>query len=158
MTCKLLEHIISRHLRDHFDKFNILTDRNHGFRTGHSCESQLLTTTHDLFSSLERGKQVDIAVLDLSKAFDTVPHSKLLTKLNHYGIRGPIHTWLSQFLTQRKMKVLVEGETSEEAVVESGVPQGTVLGPLLFLCHLNDLPNSVNATVRLFADDCLLYK
>ena len=158
VTCKLLEHVISRHLRDHFDKFNILTDRNHGFRTGHSCESQLLTTTHDLFSSLERGKQVDIAVLDLSKAFDTVPHSKLLTKLNHYGIRGPIHTWLSQFLTQRKMKVLVEGETSEEAVVESGVPQGTVLGPLLFLCHLNDLPNSVNATVRLFADDCLLYK
>ena len=158
VTCKLLEHVISRHLRNHFDKYNILTDRNHGFRTGHSCESQLLTTTHDLFSSLEKGKQVDIAVLDLSKAFDTVPHLKLLSKLDHYGIKGPIHTWITHFLTKRKMKVLIEGESSEEAVVESGVPQGTVLGPLLFLCHLNDLPDSVNATVRLFADDCLLYK
>ena len=85
-------------------------------------------------------------------------HLKLLSKLDHYGIKGPIHTWIQNFLTKRKMRVLIEGETSEEAVVESGVPQGTVLGPLLFLCHLNDLPDSVNSTVRLFADDCLLYK
>ena len=110
------------------------------------------------FTALEEGKQVDIAVLDLSKAFDTVPHEKLLMKLNHYGIKGPIHSWIRQFLTRRKIKVVVEGESSDEADVESGVPQGTVLGPLLFLCHLNDLPDAVNAKVRLFADDCLLYK
>ena len=97
-------------------------------------------------------------MLDLSKAFDTVPHLKLLTKLDHYGIKGSIHTWITNFLTKRKLKVLIEGEASEEAVVESGVPQGTVLWPLLFLCHLNDLPNAVTSTVRLFADDCLLYK
>ena len=87
VSCKILEHVVSRHLRDHFDKHNILTDRNHGFRTGHSCESQLLTTTHDFFTALEEGRQVDVAVLDLSKAFDTVPHNKLLFKLNHYCIR-----------------------------------------------------------------------
>ena len=158
VSCKILEHVVSRHLRDHFDRYNILTDRNHGFRTGHSCETQLLTTTHDFFTALEKGKQVDIAVLDLSKAFDTVPHEKLLQKLSHYGIKGNIHNWIRNFLTTRKMKVVVEGESSEDAVVESGVPQGTVLGPLLFLCHLNDLPEAVNSTVRLFADDCLLYK
>ena len=158
VSCKILEHVISRHLHDHFDKHNILTDRNHGFRTGHSCKTQLLTTTHDFFTALEEGKQVDVAVLDLSKAFDTVPHEKLLMKLSHYGIKGSIHTWIRTFLTRRKMKVVVEGESSEEADVESGVPQGTVLGPLLFLCHLNDLPDAVNAKVRLFADDCLLYK
>ena len=100
VTCKLLEHVISRHLRYYFDRHNILTDRNHGFRTGHSCESQLLTITQDLLNSLEKGKQVDIVVLDLSKAFDTVPHLKLLSKLDHYGIKGPIHTWIQNFLTK----------------------------------------------------------
>ena len=81
-----------------------------------------------------------------------------LHKLNHYGIRGPVHTWLTNFLTKRKMRVVLEGEASEEVTVDSGVPQGTVLGPLLFLCHINDLPEEVQSNVRLFADDCLLYR
>jgi hypothetical protein len=101
---------------------------------------------------------MDVAILDFSKAFDTVLHSRLLHKLDHYGIRGPIHQWLTNFLKRRTMRVVLEGEASEEAAVESGVPQGTVLGPLLFLCHINDLPDSVKSTVRLFADDCLLYR
>lgn len=83
---------------------------------------------------------------------------QLLSKLQHYGITGNLHKWITNFLTQRTMKVVVEGQSSKEAKVESGVPQGTVLGPLLFLCHINDLPEAVNSTVRLFADDCLLYR
>ena len=97
-------------------------------------------------------------ILDFSKAFDTVPHGKLLDKLTHYGIEGSLHDWLRCFLTERTMKAVVDGEESEEVYIESGVPQGTVLGPLLFLCHINDLPATVKSQVRLFADDCLLYR
>ena len=101
---------------------------------------------------------MDVIILDFEKAFDTVPHSLLLHKLHLYGIEGPIHQWLSSFLTKRQMKVVVEGELSSSSAVSSGVPQGTVLGPLLFLCHINDLPDVVKSQVRLFADDCVLYR
>ena len=88
-----------------------------------------------------------------SKAFDTVPHKKLLHKLKHYGIDGKINKWIGPFLAQRK-QVVIQGESSDSCSVDSGVPQGTVLGPLLFLCHINDLLNCVKSKVRLFADDC----
>ena len=98
----------------------------------------------------------NVVILALSKAFDTVPHEELLCKLDSYGITGPIHSWLMTFLTV--MQVVIEGETSSEVPVESGVPRGIVLGPLLFICHINDLPLSVTSKARLFADDCLLYR
>ena len=143
---------------DHLEKYKILTNLNHGFRSGYSCETQLLTTTHDFLTSLDKKCQVDIAILDFSKAFDTVPHQKLLHKLRNFGINGPLLSWLQNFLTQRTMQVVLENTTSRTTSVDSGVPQGTVLGPLLFLCHINDLPDSVQSQVRLFADDCLLYR
>ncbi len=161
LTCvlsKLLEHIICRHILNHLDKNRVLTSLNHGFRKGFSCETQLVVTLHDLLRHHDKNKQVDTMILDFSKAFDTVPHKRLLHKLKNYGIKGPILQWISSFLTQREMCVVVEGEKSPNVTVDSGVPQGTVLGPLLFLCYINDIPNSVKSQIRLFADDCLLYR
>ena len=156
---KTLEHIVCHAMHKHFEKHSVLTNLNHGFRKGYSCETQLTITVDDLCKNLDKGVQTDVAILDFSKAFDKVPHDKLLYKLNAYGIRGPLHDWIKYFLTKRSMRVIVEGEASSETTVDSGVPQGTVLGPLLFLCHINDLPDSVKSSiVRLFADDCLLYR
>lgn len=114
-----------------------------------ASESQLLITMQDINSSFDNKKQTDIAILDFSKAFDTVPHDRLLIKLNHYGISGQIAQWIKQFLSNRLQSVIVDGAKSDPVKVVSGVPQGTVLGPLLFLCHINDLPNRVKSKVRL---------
>ena len=100
----------------------------------------------------------DVAMLDLSKAFDTVPRDKLLHKLSHYGIHGDVHSWIAHFPIGRHQRVVVDGEHSSNIRVASGVPQGTVLGPLLFLLFINDLPSAVKSQVRLFAEDCLIYQ
>ena len=106
----------------------------------------------------KKGSQIDIAVLDFSKAFDTVPHDGLLSKLKHYGIDKHIWQWISNFLKKRKQCVVVDGVSSGLVDVDSGVSQGTVLGPILFLLHINNLPSIVSSKVRLFADDCLIYR
>ena len=95
-------------------------------------------------------------ILDFSKTFDTVPHNRLLNKLDRYGIRYKTHTWISNFIKYRKQRVAIGGEHSTWTEVMSGVPQGTVLGPLLFLTYINDLPNNIHSSIRLFADDCVL--
>jgi hypothetical protein len=161
LTCicsKLLEHIVVSNVMDHFDQQCILADCQHGFRSKRSCESQLLSLTQEFHQNLEDKEQVDMIVLDFSKAFDKVPHKRLMSKLWNYGIRGPTHSWIESFLERRTQRVVVDGEASDWADVASGVPQGTVLGPILFLAYINDLPKYVKSSTRLFADDCVLYR
>ena len=144
----------------HLEQHKILTELQHGFRSGRSCETQLITTFQDIAESYDKkGSQIDIAVLYFSKAFDTVPHDGLLSKLKHYGIDNNIWQLISNFLKNHKQCVVVDGISSSPVDVDSGVPQGTVLGPILFLLHIiNDLPSIISSKVRLFADDCLIYK
>ena len=158
ICCKVMEHVICKHIIKHTEKHSILTVLQHGFRRARSCESQLLVTIHDMLNYWNKNTQLDVIVLDFSKAFDTVPHDRLLGKVDHYGINGHIHSWISNFLKHRSQCVLVEGAKSDPAHVVSDVPQGTVMGPLLFLLHITDLPENVTSKVRLFANDCLLYR
>ena len=101
VCCKTLEHIICRHILSHLEHHKILTPLQHGFRSGHSCESQLIITMNDILSMYDQRKQIDMVILDFSKAFDTIPHNKLLLKLENYGIHGEIHRWITSFLTGR---------------------------------------------------------
>ena len=136
---------------------DVVTDCQHGFSAKRSAESQLIFTIHDLADVIQRDESTRAAVLDFSKAFDKVPHQRFLTKLQYYGIGGELLAWYGSFLTQRHQSVVCENKTSSSLPVTSGVPQGAVLDPLLFLTYVNDLPNNLHSIVKFFADDALLY-
>ena len=158
ICCKIAEHVIVSQTMAHMDNNNHLSDNQHGFRRKRSCESQLIITSHELAEILNRKGQVDVAVLDFSKAFDKVPHRRLLQKLGHYNIDPNVIGWIEAFLKDRTQRVAVDGCLSSEAPVLSGVPQGTVLGPMLFLIFINDIGLDIFSRLRLFADDCLLFR
>ena len=125
-----------------------------------SCESQILATVHDIAKNLALGDQVDVILLDFSKAFDKILHQHLLHKLQYYGVSNKTLKLIQSFLTDRNQQVALEGTLSSSAAVLSGVPQGTALGPLLFLTYSNDLSDHAvqHYSARLFADDSLLYR
>ena len=156
---KLMEHVIASQLRGHLNTNNILYDLQHGFQDKRSCETQLVALVHELAHGVNANQQTDMAILDFSKAFDKVRHKRLLYKLQWYGADPLTHAWIADFLRNRTQAVVLEGETSTSVTVTSGVPQGTVLGPILFLVYINDLPECIsNSTVWLFANDCILYR
>ena len=129
---KILEHIVYSCIFSHLTNYNILAEEQHGFQAGKSCETQLITTIDDLVNCLNDNAQMDCIFLDFSKAFDRVPHSRLCNKLSHYGIRGPLLSWIKHYLYNRSQKVTIDGTSSNSSIVTSGVPQGTVLAPSFF--------------------------
>ena len=157
ILCKVMEHIIASNLTAHLNRHNILYDLQHGFRQKRSCETQLLQLVEDLGKQLIKGNQIDLVLLDVSKASDKVNHLKLLFKLSQHGVKGNTLNWIRSFLLGRTQAIVLEGERSAEALVTSGVPQGSVLRPLLFLLYINDLPQNIQSQVSLFDDDTAVY-
>ena len=119
--------------------------------------TQLIEVLDKWTNILDSGGSIDVAYLDIMKAFDTVPHQRLLAKLSSYGILGKTPSWIKSFLTSRKQRAVVNGEVSDRSDVTNGVPQRSVLGPILFLCYINDLPLVIQNTVKVFADDTKIY-
>ena len=157
VPCKIMERVLFHHIMLHLGKYNILSNAQHGFRKNRSCETQLITIIEDFARNLDQGCQTDVILLDFSKAFDTVPHQRLLSKLENCGLRGEINEWIREWLCDRQQTVVVDGEKSLPVKVSSGVPQGTVLGPLMFLIYINDISDGIESQIRLFADDTILY-
>ena len=151
--CKILESIIKDYILEFLDENDLIRDTQHGFRRGRSCLTNLLEFFNVATESFDKGKQLDISYLDFSKAFDKVPHKRLCLQLKCHGINGKTLGWIEAWLKGRQQRVLLNGTKSEWKNVRSGVPQGSVLGPLLFLLFINSIENGVDSKVLKFADD-----
>ena len=158
VVCKVLEKVIKQKVVGHLEGTNFFSRHQHGFRTGMSCLTQLLEYFSDIENSLDEGDCVDAVYLDCRKAFDTVPHHQLLEKIGAAGIGGEVKDWIGSFLEDRVQRVVIGGSHSTWRRVWSGVPQGSVLGPTLFLIYVNDLLENIDSKGKLFADDAKIYR
>ncbi len=157
VVCKILERLIRKDIVKHMRSNNLFSTYQHGFLERRSCLTNLLTSLDESTKILEEKGALECIYLDFMKAFDTVPHQRLLQKLQGYGIRGKVHKWIEGFLTGRHQQVIVNNTASTKEKVISGVPQGSVLGPILFLIFINDLPETIDVSVRIFADDTKIF-
>jgi hypothetical protein len=133
-----MEHVVASYLRQVWNQNDWLYEGQHGFRPGYSRESQVITACQDFADSLDNGDRIDAIIIDFSKAFHLVSHGQLLTKIAKSGVDSRVVVWITEILLGRTQRVRVGGQLSEEVRVTSGVPQGSVLGPLLFLAYVND--------------------
>ena len=154
---KVLEKLIKIRFVKFCDKYDILYDYQYGFREGHSVLHSLLDVTSFGNISIQNKENIAMLLMDQRKAFDTVSHNVLLQKLYHYGIRGPAHKLIESYLTSRKQFVSIDNVNSSAQSINIGVPQGSILGPLLFLININNLPNAISSKPRLSANDtCII--
>ena len=157
VLCKTLESFVTDTLQNYMESNNFFSECQHGFRKHRSCVTQLLEVMNDFTKLLDSGNNIDVLYLDFSKAFDTVPHERLLAKLKSYGISNNVHLWIKSFLSDRKQRVRVNNSYSDFSPITSGIPQGSILGPVLFIIFINDLPDHVKSGCKIFADDTKIY-
>lgn len=159
VICKVMESLLKDHIMYHLDQQLCLSKHQHGFVSKRSCLTNLLETFESWTSSLDDKEVIgiDAVFLDYQKAFDRVPHKRLLLKINAYGISGKVLAWIKSFLTERHMTVSIRGRLSQQTQIQSGVPQGSVLGPVLFLLYINDIVHIVDCNIKLFADDTKIW-
>ena len=156
---KLFERIIYNSLYNYFEDNNILNANQSGFRIGDWCINQLISITHNIYQSFNANPSLEVrgVFLDISKAFDKVWHDGLIYKLKANGVEGKLLNLIESFLNERYQRVLLNGQYSEWEKIRAGVPQGSILGPLLFLIYINDLSDSLESDVKLFADDTSIF-
>ena len=157
IVVKVMETIIAAHLRAFLSNHKIIPSQQHGFMPGRSVITNLLQCVHDWTYAIDRGDPVDVIYLDFSKDFDRGPKNRLLYKLNDVGIRGSLLAWLWVYLSDRVFRVQVGDKLSNFAQVSSGVPQGSVLGPLLFLIYVADIACRIKSQSFFLADDPKLF-